>query len=119
MRFNKGGIAVGNGTSAGVEGNGLSACSNASIFVVPPGGAVQPFYIEGNAFAGISAGLSANIAFYGGSATGNYYDIYANTNATVYTHGSSYSSYTPSPYNTQGNIGAYIGWGPTVPITFV
>jgi hypothetical protein len=119
MRFNKGSVAVGNGVSAGVNGNGVGACSGSSIFVVPPGGAVTPFYISGNANAGVSAGLNAIIAVYGGQVTSNYWDLYANTNGIIYANGASFSQYTPAPYNDQGNFGAFIAYDPSIPIYFV
>ena len=76
-------------------------------------------YVSGNGLAGLSAGLGASIAFYGGIATGNYWDVYANTNGIVYMIGASFGEYTPAPYNEPGNYGAFIAYDPNIPIFFV
>ncbi len=112
MRWEQGGIAVGNGSSAGNAGNGVSAFNASAFSTVPPGsGGVLPFYVTGNANAGVAANLSSAVAFWGAIITGNYWDVYAAANACIYVSGSSFGSTTP-PLNVQGNIGAYIGWSP-------
>jgi hypothetical protein len=120
MRVNKGLVSVGNGYNAGSDGGGITACSNSAVYVVPPGsGGVISSFVSGNGLAGLSAGLGASIAFYGGTATGNFYDVYANTNGVIYMLGSSFSAYTPAPYNEQGNYGAFIAYDPSIPIFYV
>jgi hypothetical protein len=119
IRINRGGVSIGHGpVSQYSAGAGIATCAASVVYVVPSGNGVPQMHCDGSSY-GCTAGLGSIVALYGGTALSNYWDIYCNTNGIIYVLGSSFVYITPAPYNTQGNLGAYIGYAPDVPISFV
>ncbi len=92
---------------------GISASGNSNVSMVAPtpDTTVPKSYSSYNGDAGVSAGVIASVSFFGGAALGNWnYDVVALVSSSIYTHMSQYANYAPSPVNTSGNYGSYIGY---------